>query len=162
MDQPSNIKKIGVHFHFKDCCWLFADRKHTKLRETGFFPPSFFCVIPFLRNLVCFAFSAHIRLSITLDQSHLCYTKSFPMERRAVALRAMIKKHHPKKENLDPRTWMREETLRGFADFIRNKHSDKDTDTSFDTKEMCKYTRTTTPERWKIMNRLWFYRTEKA
>ncbi|XP_018525235.1 ankyrin repeat and death domain-containing protein 1B [Lates calcarifer] len=58
------------------------------------------------------------------------------MERRAVALRAMIKKHHPKKENLDPRTWMREETLRGFADFIRNKHSDKDTDTSFDTKEM--------------------------
>ncbi|GAA6222169.1 ankyrin repeat and death domain-containing protein 1B-like isoform X1 [Lates japonicus] len=58
------------------------------------------------------------------------------MERRAVALRAMIKKHRPKKENLDPRTWMREETLRGFADFIRNKHSDKDTDTSFDTKEM--------------------------
>ncbi|XP_040899234.1 ankyrin repeat and death domain-containing protein 1B isoform X2 [Toxotes jaculatrix] len=58
------------------------------------------------------------------------------MERRALALRAMIQKHCPKKENLDPRKWMREETVRGFADFIMNKHSDKETDSSFDNKEM--------------------------
>ncbi len=64
------------------------------------------------------------------------------MERRALALRAMVKEHFPKKEDLDPRKWMREETVRGFADFILNKHSDKDTDKSFDDKEMCEYART--------------------
>ncbi|XP_078106674.1 ankyrin repeat and death domain-containing protein 1A [Sander vitreus] len=58
------------------------------------------------------------------------------MERRALALRAMIKKHRPKTENLDPRKWMRQETMRGFADFILNKDSDKETDNSFDNKEM--------------------------
>ncbi|XP_040012311.1 ankyrin repeat and death domain-containing protein 1B [Xiphias gladius] len=58
------------------------------------------------------------------------------MERRALALRAMIKKHSPKKENLDPRKWMREEAVRGFADFILNKHLDLETDNSFDNKEM--------------------------
>ncbi|XP_022611946.1 ankyrin repeat and death domain-containing protein 1B [Seriola dumerili] len=58
------------------------------------------------------------------------------MERRALALREMIKKHCPKKENLDPRKWVTEETVRGFADFITNKHSDKETDNSFDNKEM--------------------------
>ncbi|KAL6114326.1 ankdd1b [Pungitius sinensis] len=58
------------------------------------------------------------------------------MERRTLALRAMLKKHQPKTENLDPRKWMREETMRGFTDFILNKHSDKDTDESFDSNEM--------------------------
>ncbi|XP_023269221.1 ankyrin repeat and death domain-containing protein 1B-like isoform X2 [Seriola lalandi dorsalis] len=58
------------------------------------------------------------------------------MERRALALREMIKKHCPTKENLDPRKWVTEETVRGFADFITNKHSDKETDNSFDNKEM--------------------------
>ncbi|XP_073323352.1 uncharacterized protein ankdd1b [Pagrus major] len=57
------------------------------------------------------------------------------MERRALALRAMVKKHCPKKENLDPRKWMRQETVRGFADFVLNKNSE-DTDNSFDNKEM--------------------------
>ncbi|XP_071338846.1 ankyrin repeat and death domain-containing protein 1A isoform X2 [Trachinotus anak] len=58
------------------------------------------------------------------------------MEKRASALRVMIKKHYPKKENLDPRTWITEDTVKGFADFITNKHSDKETDNSFDNKEM--------------------------
>ncbi|XP_076588052.1 uncharacterized protein ankdd1b [Chaetodon auriga] len=58
------------------------------------------------------------------------------MERKAVAMRAMLKKHCPTKEDLDPRKWMRQETVRGFADFIMNKHSDKDTDNSFDNNEM--------------------------
>ena len=61
------------------------------------------------------------------------------MERRALALRAMIKKHRPKKENLDPRKWMRPETIRGFADFMMNKHTNVDPDTSFDNKVMCEY-----------------------
>ncbi|XP_032372062.1 ankyrin repeat and death domain-containing protein 1B isoform X2 [Etheostoma spectabile] len=58
------------------------------------------------------------------------------MERRALALRTVIKKHRPKTENLDPRKWMRQETVRGFADFIMNKDSNKETDNSFDNKEM--------------------------
>ncbi|XP_023137265.2 ankyrin repeat and death domain-containing protein 1B [Amphiprion ocellaris] len=58
------------------------------------------------------------------------------MERRALALKAMMKKHRPKKENLDARTWVRQETVKGFSDFVRNKHSDKETDNSFDNNEM--------------------------
>nr|XP_046242911.1 ankyrin repeat and death domain-containing protein 1B [Scatophagus argus] len=58
------------------------------------------------------------------------------MERSALALKAMVKRHRPKKEHLDPRNWMRPETVRGFADFVTNKNSDKDTDNSFDNKEM--------------------------
>lgn len=58
------------------------------------------------------------------------------MESRALAFRAMVKKHCPAKEDLDPRKWMRQESVRGFADFILNKNSDKDTDNSFDNKEM--------------------------
>lgn len=61
------------------------------------------------------------------------------MERKALALKAMVKKHCPKKEDLDPRKWMNQETMKGFADFILMKHQDKDTDNSFDTKEMCEY-----------------------
>ncbi|XP_035515165.1 ankyrin repeat and death domain-containing protein 1B [Morone saxatilis] len=58
------------------------------------------------------------------------------MEKKASAIREMVKKHRPKKEDLDPRKWMRKETVRGFTDFILNKNSDKDTDNSFDNKEM--------------------------
>ncbi|XP_062240628.1 ankyrin repeat and death domain-containing protein 1B [Platichthys flesus] len=58
------------------------------------------------------------------------------MEGKASALRAVIKKHCPTKENLDPRTWMREEDVRAFSDFILNKNTDKDMDRSFDNKEM--------------------------
>ncbi|KAM7416455.1 hypothetical protein PAMA_018488 [Pampus argenteus] len=58
------------------------------------------------------------------------------MERRTLAVRQMIKKHCPKKENLDPRKWMRQETMEGFADFVLNKHSDKEVDNSFDNQEM--------------------------
>ncbi|XP_041856626.1 ankyrin repeat and death domain-containing protein 1B isoform X2 [Melanotaenia boesemani] len=58
------------------------------------------------------------------------------MERKVLALRTMIKEHHLKMENLDPRKWIRQETARGFADFMFNKNSDKETDDSFDSKEM--------------------------
>lgn len=64
------------------------------------------------------------------------------MEKRTLAFRAKIKERCPKKEDLDPRKWLGQETGRGFADFILNKHSDKDTDKSFDNKEMCEYART--------------------
>ncbi|XP_074494302.1 uncharacterized protein ankdd1b [Sebastes fasciatus] len=60
---------------------------------------------------------------------------SFPMPRKAMALRAMIKKHRPKTEDLDPRKWMRQEKMRGFADLILNKRS-AETDDSFDNEEM--------------------------
>ncbi|XP_037834562.1 ankyrin repeat and death domain-containing protein 1A isoform X2 [Kryptolebias marmoratus] len=58
------------------------------------------------------------------------------MERRVGALRTMIKERCPKKEDLDPQKWMRKETVRGFADFILNKHSEQEADSSYDNKEM--------------------------
>lgn len=58
------------------------------------------------------------------------------MERRVVAWRTMIKE---KKENLDPQKWMQKETVRGFADFILNKYSEQEADSSYDNKEMCEY-----------------------
>lgn len=65
------------------------------------------------------------------------------MEKRALTLQRTIKKHCPKKENLDPRKWMTQENMKGFADFVLDKNSDKETDDSFDSKEMCEYIRTT-------------------
>lgn len=65
------------------------------------------------------------------------------MQKGALALKTMIKKHCPKKENLDPRKWMSQGTVKGFADFVLDKNSDKDVDNSFDNKEMCEYSRTT-------------------
>lgn len=56
-----------------------------------------------------------------------------------LAVKAMVEKYGPKKENLDPHNWMKHQKVRGFTEFIM--HSDKDTDTSFDNKEMCEYTR---------------------
>ncbi|XP_026198084.1 ankyrin repeat and death domain-containing protein 1B [Anabas testudineus] len=58
------------------------------------------------------------------------------MQKGALALKTMIKKHCPKKENLDPRKWMSQGTVKGFADFVLDKNSDKDVDNSFDNKEM--------------------------
>ncbi|KAI9521573.1 hypothetical protein NQZ68_003727 [Dissostichus eleginoides] len=58
------------------------------------------------------------------------------MDRRALTLKAKIQKHRLKTENLDPRKWMRQETVDAFADFILNKHSDRETDNSFDNQEM--------------------------
>ncbi|KAK5871361.1 hypothetical protein PBY51_004246 [Eleginops maclovinus] len=58
------------------------------------------------------------------------------MERRALTLKAKIQKHSPKTENLDPRKWMRKETVDAFGDFILKKHSEKETDNSFDNREM--------------------------
>ncbi|XP_010782796.1 ankyrin repeat and death domain-containing protein 1A [Notothenia coriiceps] len=58
------------------------------------------------------------------------------MDRRALTLKAKIQKHRLKTENLDPRKWMRQETVDAFADFILNKHSDGETDNSFDSQEM--------------------------
>lgn len=58
------------------------------------------------------------------------------MEKKALALKRIIEKHSPKKENLDPRKWIRPETVRGFSDFALNKHSNKETDNSFDDVEM--------------------------
>lgn len=61
------------------------------------------------------------------------------MKRRALTLKAKIQKHHLKTENVDPRKWMTQETVDAFADFILNKHSDRETDNSFDNQEMCEY-----------------------
>ncbi|XP_030592732.1 ankyrin repeat and death domain-containing protein 1A [Archocentrus centrarchus] len=58
------------------------------------------------------------------------------MERKTLALKRMIEKHSPKKENLDPRKWIRPETVRGFGDFVANKRTSKETDNSFDDVEM--------------------------
>lgn len=53
-----------------------------------------------------------------------------------MALRMMMKEHCPK-ENMDPQKWMQKETIRGFTDFILNKHTEQEADSSYDNKEMC-------------------------
>ncbi|XP_068166805.1 ankyrin repeat and death domain-containing protein 1A [Antennarius striatus] len=58
------------------------------------------------------------------------------MERRALALKAMVRERIPKKEDLNPRKWMNREAVREFTDLVLNKNSDVDTDKSFDNKEM--------------------------
>ncbi|XP_075871211.1 ankyrin repeat and death domain-containing protein 1A isoform X2 [Nelusetta ayraudi] len=58
------------------------------------------------------------------------------MERPSLGLREMVRRHRPKREDLDPRKWMKRENVKGFTDFITNQHSDRDTDNSFDNKEM--------------------------
>lgn len=55
------------------------------------------------------------------------------MEKKVSALKELIRR-----ENLDPRKWMRQEKVREFADFMLNKEKD---DNSFDHKEMCEYRR---------------------
>lgn len=65
------------------------------------------------------------------------------MERPSSGLREMVRRHRPKREDLDPRKWMKRENVKGFTDFITNQHSDRDTDNSFDNKEMCEYWRET-------------------
>lgn len=51
----------------------------------------------------------------------------------------VVRKHRLNRENLDPRKWMKREHIKGFTDFMSSQHSDKDTDNSFDNKEMCEY-----------------------
>lgn len=98
-----------------------------------------FCLICFLRYLVWFAFSGYSRLSITsiikstLVKQRRCL-KNVLMEGKALALMVKIKK-----ENLDPRKWIRPETLNGFSDFIQDKQLNKDADDGYDNKEMCEY-----------------------
>lgn len=60
------------------------------------------------------------------------------MESTSSGLRDMVRRHRPKREDLDPRKWMKREHVKSFADFILSQHSDRDTDNSFDNKEMCK------------------------
>lgn len=88
------------------------------------------------------------------------------MEKKAMALKRMIEKHSPKKENLDPRKWIRPETVRGFSDFALNKHSNKETDNSFDDVEMCEYARTANDKEKKNVKRInklfVLYMTEKT
>lgn len=60
-----------------------------------------------------------------------------PRRRGPLSLRDRMQNLSLKKENLDPRTWVRPEIVKGFTDFIRNKQTDKDTDRSFNNKEMC-------------------------
>lgn len=61
------------------------------------------------------------------------------MERSTLGFRDMMRRHRPKREDLNPRKWMKHENVKGFTDFIMNQHSDRDMDNSFDNKEMCKY-----------------------
>lgn len=84
------------------------------------------------------------------------------MDKRVLALRSTMKRNLTK-ENLDPRKWMRQEVVGGFADFTHNKDSDKETDNSFDDKEMCEYRRKfrVKEKRWEI-NLHMFYSTQKC
>lgn len=61
------------------------------------------------------------------------------MEGTSSGLREMIRKHRPRKEDLDPRKWMNREHLKGLTDMMTSHNSDTDTDNSFDNKEMCEY-----------------------
>lgn len=70
------------------------------------------------------------------------------MERRALMLKTMIKEHSLKKEHLDPRRWMQQETDRGFTDSGLNKHPERETDNSFDNKDSCECTRTMKQKKW--------------
>ncbi|KAG7481441.1 hypothetical protein MATL_G00066540 [Megalops atlanticus] len=56
---------------------------------------------------------------------------------KALALRDKVKNHPMlKKENLNPKTWMTAENLKGFTDFILHRETDSETDTSFDNVQM--------------------------
>ncbi|XP_057687251.1 ankyrin repeat and death domain-containing protein 1A [Corythoichthys intestinalis] len=55
---------------------------------------------------------------------------------KVLALKEMMKKHAPKRENLDPRNWMKNEQVKKVYDLIFNKEPEEDTDNSFDHKEM--------------------------
>lgn len=55
-----------------------------------------------------------------------------------MALKDRIMKHPMmKKENLNPKTWIKSEHVQGFTDFILQK--EPEADNSFDDEEMCKY-----------------------
>lgn len=43
------------------------------------------------------------------------------------------------KENLNPKTWIKTENIKGFKDFILQKESEETDGQSFDDENMCKY-----------------------
>jgi len=60
------------------------------------------------------------------------------MERRVQALKDYILKQPVwKKENLNPKTWLKSDHVKGFTDFILPK--DIGEDGGYDSKEMCEY-----------------------
>lgn len=101
--------------------------KHNKSRRTLLYEGGVHFLIKhfFLRWLF-------LSTTATKPESHI-------MERPSSGLREMVRRHRPKREDLDPRKWMKRENMKGFTDFITNQHSDRDTDNSFDNKEMCEY-----------------------
>ncbi|XP_019722561.1 ankyrin repeat and death domain-containing protein 1A [Hippocampus comes] len=58
------------------------------------------------------------------------------MEKKALALKEMMKTHVPKRKNLDPRKWMTQVPVKAFADLALNKQPEDKMDNSFDNKEM--------------------------
>lgn len=60
------------------------------------------------------------------------------MERKAQALKEYILKQPVlKKENLNPKTWLKSDHIKGFTEFILPK--DIGEDGGYDDKEMCEY-----------------------
>ncbi|CAN9513308.1 unnamed protein product [Ophioblennius macclurei] len=57
------------------------------------------------------------------------------MQKRTLALREKVKSHSPPMENLDPRKWIKQETVDWFAEFLFNRTMSTEVDKSFDNKE---------------------------
>ncbi|KAJ8380387.1 hypothetical protein SKAU_G00011650 [Synaphobranchus kaupii] len=56
---------------------------------------------------------------------------------RALAFKDKVLSHPAlKKDNLNPKTWLTAENLKGFRDFILQRETDTETDTSFDNVQM--------------------------
>lgn len=71
------------------------------------------------------------------EAKSLCNNYS-TMERRAQALKEYILKQPVwKKENLNPKTWLKSDHVKGFTEFILPK--DIGEDGGYDNKEMCEY-----------------------
>ncbi|XP_051924391.1 ankyrin repeat and death domain-containing protein 1A [Hippocampus zosterae] len=58
------------------------------------------------------------------------------MEKKALALKEMMKTQFPKRKNFDPRKWMTQVPVKAFADLALNKQPEDKMDNSFDNKEM--------------------------
>ncbi|MEQ2228786.1 hypothetical protein ILYODFUR_012351 [Ilyodon furcidens] len=97
-----------------------ASKGKSKRRDTPSSPPS--------------KKAKSLGLCNTIDKFFRATSYEVKMEGRVLALRTMIKEHCPKMENLDLPKWMQQDTFKGPS-----KHSDKETDDSFDTSEMCEY-----------------------
>ncbi|XP_037115828.1 ankyrin repeat and death domain-containing protein 1B isoform X1 [Syngnathus acus] len=62
--------------------------------------------------------------------------KNVTMEKKALALKEMIRRHVPKRENLDSWKWMKQEPVKAFVDTVLNKNTEDKMENSFDNKEM--------------------------